>query len=80
MEQKIFLESLLIVMMYVTEMFVTVYVYVVEQIINEIQLVVKGWKTHHKKLSLWAQRLPVYCVQVWLGLLFNWLPCVTLHH
>ena len=27
-----------------------------------------------------AQRLDVYCEQVWLGLLFNQFPCVILHH
>ena len=51
----------------------------VKQIMTEIYLVVQGWKTHHK-MSLWAQRPHVYCVQVWLGLLFNWLLCGTLHH
>ena len=76
-EKSFLYESLLIVMMYVTEIFVTVCL--VEQIMNEIQLMVQGWKTHHI-MSSWAQRLPMYCVQVWLGLLFNWLPCVTLHH
>ena len=78
MKEKSFLyESLLIVIMYVTEMFVATCL--VEQIMNEIQLVVQGWKTNHK-MSLWTQRLHVYCVQVWLGLLFNWLPCVTVNY
>ena len=27
-----------------------------------------------------AQRLNVYCEQVWLGLLFNQFPCVTLRY
>ena len=37
---------------------------------SEIQLVIQGRKTHHK-MSLRAQRLLVYCVQVWLGLLLT---------
>ena len=67
-------ESLFIVMMHVTNIFVTACL-----IKDEIQFTVGHHNTRHKASS-WDEAVHTYCVQVWLILLFNPFSCVKLHH